>query len=213
MRKFTTVLAFAAALAAAPGVVGAAPIQPASCGQGAQYYECDIFADYGSGISELGSLEGNLGGYLPTYSYLLNTTADLSDGLSVSEVAHILVVEDQLFRLISNIAPLMNFGTYFDAALATAPGVQILGCPVPNGVLQYQNVGYCTTADLVTLFPNWAAFDTDGNPIGGSDLLRINTALLNTSNPVPEPGTLTLMGLGGALAALRRRRNRRNLAP
>jgi hypothetical protein len=80
--------------------------------------------------------------------------------------------------------------------------------PVPTGLPNLGGVGYCPTGDIVSLGLNWgdAAF-------GGLDLLNIHTTLsvnepTPNTNPVPEPGTLSLLALGasGALAARRRRR-------
>jgi hypothetical protein len=198
------------ALVVVPGVVGAAPIQPASCADGPEFYECDIYADYDGGPSLLGLLDGNLGGYLPAYSLLLTTAANLADGLDASEVAHILVVQDDLFSLYSNIPTLQfDFGAIFTEAFAFAaspPALsQILGCPIAGGVLQFEGVGYCTTADVVTLFPVWD---------GGNDILRIHTALSGTQPPppgVPEPSAAALFALAAAAIAVRRRRNRGGL--
>lgn len=210
MRKLGAVLALTTALIAAPQIASAAPISPSSCAfnsDGVQ--ECDLFADYANGLSEL---TPTFGDYLPAYTLLLAATANLSDGLQESEVAHILVVHDQLFELFSNIATSFVFDAAFAAASTNSnidggPPTQILGCPDGGGVLQVNGVGYCGTADVVTLFPNWGdAF------FGGADLLRIHTAQSGTNppNPVPEPGTFALFALGGTVAAaIRRRRDRR----
>jgi hypothetical protein len=202
MRKFAAIAAVVFGLAAVPGVASAAPIGTNTCVSGAPA-ECDLFADFDDGLSELGPNEGNLGGYLSAYTFLLNASADLSDGLSSSEVAHILVVQTDLFQLYSNIATLLfSFDTIFTQAINSgATAGQVLGTPTQNGVLEFNDVGYAINADLVTLFP---VFDF------GQDLLRIHTALPTEQEvtPVPEPGTLSLLAFGGsaAAAAIRRRR-------
>ena len=220
MRKFVAVTCLALGLAAVPRIASASPIGANGCALDADgLAQCDIFADYtGSGASGLGADDGNLGGYLLGYTFLLNQAADLSDGFQAVDVAHILVIHESLFELFSNTV----FNDLFDDVFAAAstgveidgvsPSIgQLAGCPaIPSGVPNLGGVGYCTTADIVSVFANWGA-GTDG----GQDLLRINTALTPTVTepgpgpaPVPEPGTLSLLALGGssAIAALRRRR-------
>jgi hypothetical protein len=217
MRKLGAILAVTVALAAAPHVVSAAPILPPSCdyvvGPGPDpVYECDLFADYDDGVSELGVADGNLGSFFPAYTLLLTSSADLSDGIDSNEVAHILRTEDQLFTLYSNLATVFlsfNFSTILSNALAfTATQMQVLGCDTYNGVTSQTvaagSIGYCQTSDVVTLYPNHAF---------GNDILRINTALpigTDPGAPIPEPGTMGLVAFGSAaLAAIRRRRARR----
>jgi hypothetical protein len=201
MRKFAGIVAVVAALTVMPTVAGAAPIGTNVC---SEVEGCDLFADFDDGLSALGSSDGNLGGYLTAYTYLLNASADLSDGLSASEVAHILVVQADVFQLYSNIATLLfSFNDIFnDAVASAATSQQVLGTPEPSGVLDFEGVGYAANGDLVTLFPN---FDF------GQDTLRIHTALAQEvepppTAPVPEPGTMSLLALGGAAAAAVRRR-------
>lgn len=219
MRKLVAVACLALGLVAVPRSGSASPIGTNGCALNGGAAECDIFADYtGAGGSLLGSLEGNLGGYLVGYTFLLNQTADLSDGFQVGDVAHILVIHDSLFALFSNTVYNDLFGGVFAAAITGAaidgvsPGIgQLAGCPaIPTGVPHLGGVGYCTTADVVSVYANWA--DTTGS---GGDLLRINTALpvsTTPGSPVPEPGTLSLLAIGGSIAlATQRRRRRANL--
>jgi hypothetical protein len=220
MRKLAAVTCLVFGLAAIPGLAGASPIGTNKCALDADgVSRCDIFADYtGAGASGLGAADGNLGGYLPGYTFLLNLAADLSDGFQEADVAHILVVHDSLFELFSNTVFNSDFAAIFASASTAAhiDGVapslgQLAGCPpTPSGVPNLAGIGYCNTADLVTVYPNW------GLPTGdaGQDVLRIFTALPVVeappdTDPVPEPGTLSLLALGatGALASWRRRRN------
>jgi hypothetical protein len=212
MRKLVLAFGVMLGLFAAPGVANAVPIGINACADGAPFYECDIYADYDDGVSTLGGLEGNLGGYLVGYTFLLNAGADLTT-FEAGDVAHILVIHDSLFELFSNIAASFVFNSVFDSARTGADidstpvtAGQLAGCPpVPSGVPTIDGVGYCTSADVVTLYPNWD---------GGNDLLRINTALSTETQPapVPEPGTLSLLVFGGsavAAAVLRRRASNR----
>jgi hypothetical protein len=222
MRKFAAVTCLALGLAAVPGTADAGPIGTNGCSLNASdVSECNLYADYtGSGASGLGAAEGNLGGYLLGYTFLLNQAANLADGFQASDVAHILVVHDTLFELFSNTVFNGLFDDIFSAASSGAPidnvsptNGQLAGCPpVPAGVPNLSGVGYCTTADLVTVYANWG-----DESFGGQDILQIHTALPPDLTgeepppdpaPVPEPGTLSLLVLGGssALAALRRRR-------
>jgi hypothetical protein len=204
-----------------PGVAAAGPIGTNVCGlNSAGGGECDIFADYTSnGASLLGIAEGNLGSYLLGYTFLLNATADLTDGFQAEDVAHILVIHDSLFELFSNTVFNLGFGDIFAAASSAAlidgisPSIgQLAGCPPsPAGVPSLGGVGYCNNGDLVTVYATWGTLAGDA----GQDLLRIHTALPPDTGggptdpaPVPEPGTLSLFFLGGsaAVASLRRRR-------
>jgi hypothetical protein len=84
---------------------------------------------------------------------------------------------------------------------------QIVGTPIISGSSQLNGVGYFFTAPTVSMDNqiNWAFGE-----FGGSDTLRIHTSLvLPPSNPIPEPGSLTLLAVGGAAALARRRRARR----
>ena len=224
MRKFVTATCLALGLAAIPGIASAGPIGTNSCALDATGMgRCDIFADYtGSGASNLGAADGNLGSYLLGYTFLLNAAADLADGFQAVDVAHILVIHDGVFELFSNTVFNALFEDTFNAASSggaidgQSPDIgQLAGCPaVPSGVPNLAGVGYCTTADLVDVFVNWGL---GGD--GGQDLLTVHTALLpevteppTGENPIPEPGTLSLFALGGsaALASLRRRRQAAN---
>jgi PEP-CTERM motif len=223
MRKLVAATCLAFCLTAIPGVASATPIGTNQCGvDAAGLGQCDIFADYtGRGASDLGLSEGNLGSYLLGYTFLLNQTADLSNGFQTGDVAHILVIHDSLFELFSNTVFDTLFDDIFSAASTGAaidglsPSVgQLAGCPpITSGVPNLAGVGYCTTADIVTVYTNWGT--TSGE--AGQDLLTIHTAFAPGEHepplppgpePVPEPGTLSLLALGGsgALASLRRRR-------
>jgi len=225
MRKFAAVSCLALGLAAVPGAASAAPIGLNGCVvDSAGMGQCDIFADYiGAGASGLGLAEGNLGSYLLGYTFLLNQTADLSDGFQAGDVAHILVIHDSLFELFSNTVFNTAFNDIFSAASTSAlidglsPSIgQLAGCPPSvSGVPSLDGVGYCTTGDVVSVLATWGTSSGDA----GQDLLRIHTAFTDGEidpptdpAPVPEPGTLSLFALGGsgALASLRRRRRLRN---
>ena len=118
MRKFVAVVCLAFVLAMVPGTVSASPIGPNQCTvDSSGLGQCDIFADYTSnGPSLLGAVEGNLGSYLLGYTFLLRQAADLSDGFQASDVAHILVIHDNLFELFSNTVFNLDFGDAFAAA-------------------------------------------------------------------------------------------------
>jgi hypothetical protein len=219
MRTFCGVAILALGLIAWPAASNAAPIGVSNCA--GEVVECNLFADYETaGASELGPLDGNLGGYLVGYTLLLNQAADLSDGFQAADVAHILVIHDALFQLFSNTVFSTTFSDIF-AAATTAGAIdgvvptngQLAGCPeIPSGVPNLGGVGYCTTADIVTVFVNWGF--PDGS--GGGDLLNIHTALQPEVEPpppppptgVPEPATLSLFGLASASLLLRRFRSR-----
>jgi hypothetical protein len=220
MRKFVGVACLVLGIAAVPNVAAAGPIGTNACTVNSSgLAECDIFADFtGNGASILGLDEGNLGSYLLGYTFLLNQTANLSDGFQEEDVAHILVIHDSIFELFSNTAFNLAFGDIFDAASIGAaidglsPSIgQLAGCPpAPSGVPSLSGVGFCNTADIVTVLVNWGIGQD-----GGQDVLRINTGFAPEDptdppdpTPVPEPGTLSLFVLGGsaALASIRRRR-------
>ena len=216
MRKIAAVVGLVVGLAVVPRVADASPIGTNGCSLVGGIAECDIYIDPDtSGSSDLGAGEGNLGGYLPGYLVVLNAAADLTT-FDVTDVAHILVIQDQLFQLFSNTAASLTFTNIFAAAsqglaIGGQPisSGQIAGCPpIPSGVPNFAGVGYCADADLITL--NQSIAWADGFGGGGYDTLRIHTALPLEVNPtgpaVPEPATLTLVGLGGAVAAFRRRR-------
>ena len=219
MRKFGLVAFLTVGFAALAGSASAAPLGFNSCGPNGDIWQCDIYADYSSGASRLGTAEGNLGGYLVGYTFLLNLSANLSDGVQTDDVAHILVIYDSLFELFSNTVFNSGFGDMFNAALSGASigGVsladgQVAGCPpIDSGVPQLQGIGLCNTADLVTLFPNWA----DGFGGAGMDTLNIHSAFALPSDPtpLPEPGILGLLALGGCAAAASRRRRARAARP
>ena len=87
------------------------------------------------------------------YTFLLNAGADLavdSDGdgdpIDEEDVAHILVIQNQLFQLFSKVGLGSAFGDAFDLALAavTNPGLvqQIVGFPaIEGGVPHIGGVG------------------------------------------------------------------------
>ena len=224
MRKFVTVTCLALGLAGVPAAASASPIGTNLCAvDSTGLGVCDIFADYtGAGASALGLAEGNLGSYLLGYTLLLNQTADLSDGFQNADVAHILVIHDGLFQLFSNTVFNAAFDSIFTAAstggaidgLSPSTG-QLAGCPpTPSGVPSVDGVGYCTNADVVSVFANWGFASGDA----GQDLVRIHTAFApgekdpppdTEPDPVPEPGTLTLLALGGSGAWAQMRRRRR----
>jgi hypothetical protein len=53
-------------------------------------------------------------------------------------------------------------------------------------------------------------YPTGGNHFGDANVLLIRSAQIHAvAAPVPEPGTLSLMAIGGLLAGIRRRRRRR----
>ena len=204
MRKFAVVIAVVLGLTVLPRMAGADPVL-----NGCDFTGCDLYADFGDGLSSLGTSEGALNNYLVSYTLILNTNAQVGDGIVASEVAHILVTHTDRFDLFSNIAAaVFNFGDILTAALNKnsidgKAQQQILGCPDGGGVLDVDGVGYCTYADDITLFPDTA----DGN-----DVLRLHLAGPTTDDEtpptVPEPGTLSLLAFGGsaAAAAIRRRR-------
>jgi hypothetical protein len=218
MRRFFGIALLAVGLAAVPALSHADPIGVNGCG--GEVFACDLFADYGTtGASELGAAAGNLGGYLVAYTLLLNQAADISDGVQVGDVAHILVIHDSLFQLFSNNNLVGSlFGSIFTAAtsLSAIDGVglaagQVVGCPeIPNGVPSLGGVGLCGTADVVSLVVNWGFADGSA----GADILNIHTAFdVNEEPPppppptgVPEPGTLSLVGIGFGSLLLRHRR-------
>jgi hypothetical protein len=221
MRKFVAVVGLAFALAMVPGAASASPIGLNTCALDASgVVQCSIYADYTSnGPSSLAGIDG-FGGYLPGYTFLLNQAANLADGFQEEDVAHILVIHDNLFELFSNTVFNLNFGDAFAAASGggaidgVSPSIgQLAGCPpIISGTPNLAGVGYCLTADLITVYTNWGTDD-----FGGQDIVSIFTALPEDQNPpggggdpnpVPEPAKLSLFALGGsaALASIRRRR-------
>lgn len=217
MRRFLGIAGVAFGLVVLPAVSYADPIGTNGCiTADSGVSECDIYADYA--VDAISELIPTFGDYLVGYTFLLNAGADLTT-FEASDVAHILVIHSQLFQLISNTAVNGLFSGFFDAAVAGSAidsvlpdAGQLAGCPpIPTGVPSYGGVGYCTTADVVTLAVNWGVGGED--PIGGLDVLRIHTALPVVEPPppppptgVPEPGSLSLLALGGLSSFLLRRR-------
>src|SRR5262245_50423600 len=116
MRKFAVMACLALGLVVEPRVASATPIGTNECADnGSGAIESDIFADFDDGYSSLGASEGNLGGYLVGYTLLLNSGADLTTFES-SDVAHILIIHDSLFELISNTA--FNIAQFANAFIA-----------------------------------------------------------------------------------------------
>jgi hypothetical protein len=220
MRTFCGVMVLAVGLVAWAVPSNAAPIGVNGCAQEpgeAGLFVCDLFADYTTtGASEV----NGGGGYLVGYTFLLNQTANLIDGFQAADVAHILVIHDALLQLFSNNTIIgSQFGSIFEAARTAAAiddaiptNGQLAGCPeIFTGVPNLAGVGYCATADTVTMLVDWGF--SDGS--AGADLLNIHTALQPDVEPpppppptgVPEPATLSLFGLASASLLLRRFRS------
>jgi hypothetical protein len=219
MRRLLAVGLVAWGVVIAPGAASAAPIGTNACVfDSTGTARCDIFADYDDGESSFAP-EADfipLSGYLPGYTVLLISTPDFDpvtgNGFDAADVAHVLVITDSLFALHSNVLAHPDFGAVFNAAKNGdgASSGQLAGCPPnPAGVPTVDGVGYCPNGDVVgPLSMNYVL--PDG--FGGVDLLTIHTALRQTDpDPpstagVPEPGTLSLVGLGASALAMRRRR-------
>ena len=198
MRKFAAVIGVIIGLAVVPRVADASPIGTNGCALVGGISECDIYIDPDvDGASELDGTVGNLGGYLPGYVLVLNALADLST-FEAADVAHILVIHDQLFQLFSNSAANFGFAGVFTAATTGAnidgqpiSSGQIAGCPpVPSGVPQIDGVGYCFNQDLITLAQQ-IAFVDPFTGFGGNDTLRIHTALPNGEPTTYRTGSRT----------------------
>jgi hypothetical protein len=130
MRKFAAVVGIVVGLAVVPRVADASPIGTNGCALVAGISECDIYVDPDiDGPSILDDSVGNLGGYLPGYVVVLNALADLTT-FEASDVAHILVIQDQLFELFSNSAANFGFANVFAAA---SQGLAIGGQSIASG--------------------------------------------------------------------------------
>ena len=213
MRKVAAVMCLALGLALRPGAANAAPIGINSCALGATGYECDLFVDDVTGVSTLDAT-ALAPGWLVGYTFLLSVSANLADGIQENDVAHALVFHANAIELFTPIAGSSAFSTAVANALALAPidgtalaNGQIVGAPIPGGVTQLNGVGLFNTAETIQMLSQ-IAWGLGPNDIGGYDSLTVHTGVALTdpgTNAVPEPGTLTLLAVGGMAAILRRR--------
>ena len=214
MRKLAAVTGLAIGLAMIPAIAGAAPIGTNGCAPG---YVCDIFVDDVTGVSRLdGTGLPDFPNWLVGYTFLLNVGADLSDGIQVLDVAHALVFHSGFIDLFT---PTVG-SSAFSAAVADALALvaidstplsdgQIVGSPVAGGVTQLNGVGLFNTGETVSMLSQ-IAWGSGATAIGGYDSLTVHTGIAFVDpNPVPEPGTLSLFALGGAVASVVRRRRAR----
>ncbi len=213
MRKFTAVACLALGLTI-PNVATAAPIGPVGCVAG---LTCDISIDDVTGYTLLDNATAVLGfspGWLVGYTFLLNAGANTADGIVASEVAQALVIGADSIELYTSLFG--GFSTIVSNALGGV-GIggtslslgQIVGTPVFDGVDQLNGVGTFVTAPVVTMAINWG-----DAAAGGADVLRVTTVGNGPPTdpgpaPVPEPGSITLLALGGALAFMTVRRRQR----
>jgi len=216
MRKFAAVACLTLGLAV-PGVASAAPVGLVGCGFGsAGELVCDISVDDVTGYTLLNDATAFLGfppGWLVGYTFLLNTGANLTNGIQDSEVAQALVFHSDrielytsLFSGFSSIVSSALFGEDIDETSLSSG--QIVGESIGGGSRQYSGVGLFDTAALVTMNSQIAWSDGVG---GGYDTLRVHTIGETSPEPVPapipEPGSLSLLALGiTAFASARRRR-------
>ena len=216
MHKLAAVTCLIVGLVMLPGAASASPLGANGCAMGATGFECDLFVDDVTGHSILDAT-GLAPGWLVGYTFLLNVGADLADGIQAADVAHALVIHAGMIDLFT---PIVGSTALFSAAVADALALadidgtplgngQIVGLPVSGGVTQLNGVGLFNTAQTVSMLSQIGWGDGAGG-IGGYDSLTVHTgvAQIDDSNPapVPEPGTLSLVAIGGIAAMVRRRR-------
>ena len=224
VRKFTAAACVALGLTVVPGVASAAPIGPVGCVDGL----CDISIDAVTGYT---LLDANLPDFSPDwlvgYTFLLNSGANVADGINAAEVAQALVFHSGSIELFTPLHS--SFETVVSDALSGAPidttllwAGQIVGEPIAVGSRRFNidcgseapagvicGVGLFDTAPTVDML-NQIAYGDGEAGIGGYDSLTVHT--VGPTQPVPEPGSLSLLALGGAsvfASAFRRRRARK----
>jgi hypothetical protein len=215
MQKFGAVTGLVLGLVMIAAAAGADPIGINGCALGAIGYECDIFVDDVTGQSTLDAT-GLDPTWLVGYTFLLNVGADLSDGIQETDVAHALVIHSSTISLFTPIVGSSVFASIVADALALVPidgtplsNGQIVGFPIPSGVNQLNGVGLFNTAETIAMVSQ-IAWGLGSNAIDGYDSLTVHTGVATSDpggpNPVPEPGTMSLVALGGGIAAAVRRR-------
>jgi hypothetical protein len=216
MRTFAAVTGLVLALLMIPAAADAGPIGINGCALGTIGYECDIFVDDVTGQSTLDA-SGLAPNWLVGYSFLLNVGADLSDGIQDIDVAHALVIHSSFISLFTPIVGSSVFSSVVSDALALLPidgtllsDGQIVGFPIAGGVTQLNGVGLFNTGQTISM-ASQIGWGSGPNDIGGYDSLTVHTGVAGSdpstgADPVPEPATLSLIAVGGGIAAAVRRR-------
>jgi hypothetical protein len=157
---------------------------------------------------------GGTSGWDEGWTFILDNGTNytgVADNSHVSDIVHISPLTAELWSQTfdASLGGDGTFGATFAAILANTLGlnkaatVQVVGDPLFPGARRFTN-GAGGEIGLVNEAATGLAhlIDISGPGFAGDSLDVQSTA----DNAVPEPATLTLMGIGGAIAAIRRRR-------
>jgi hypothetical protein len=211
MRKSIAVLTVLCGLSALASTAHATPISGCTQNPGTGQLTCDLYeSDANGNPSEIGTVSpGFNAGWLVGYAFML----DAADPTQKANVSDVIIVHSDHIDLFSQGAG-AAFDTAYNAALAGAAidGTAIATGQVfgdtgagPGGANRQFNPGngkiglFWELSDPVV----GLSFTADGF----FDIINLHSdADFNRQAPVPEPATLSLVALGGAVAAYRKRR-------
>lgn len=206
---------FAAPLLAAVCLVGlASNATAAPCVLGATL-SCSLSEGQNSGNPEYGFLSaadlaavGGVPGWFEAWTFVLDNGTNytgVADNANVSDIVHIYSTGAEMYS-----QGFVSGGSSFASILAfvltltPASTVQVVGDPTGGGARRFPNA-FGGEIGLANEGLDGIAhlLDISGPGFSGDSVDIISSV---DSTQVPEPATLTLMGIGGLVAAIRRRR-------